>query len=93
MHPATQTICSCVRSFNSHRNTTLYSCKTKVMETMRTEVQVEYHSFIKKRRAQYVISSCVDDSLKNLKGCLLAGVDNVYDKTKGDQVCCDKIRW
>lgn len=93
MHPVTQTICSCVQSFNSQRNTTLYSYKAKVMETARTEVQVEYHSFIKKRRAQYVISSWVEDSWKNLKGCLLTGMGNVYDKTKGGQVCCDKIRW
>ena len=93
MHPATQTIFSCVQSFNSHRNTTLSSSKAKLMETTRTEVQVDYHSFIKKRRAQYVISSCVEDSWKNLKECLLTDVDNVYDKTKGGQVCCDKIRW
>ena len=92
MHPTTQTICSCVQSFNSHRNTTMYSSKAKVIETTRTEVQVEYHSLIKNWRAQYVISSCLEDSWKNLKGCLLTGVDNVYDKTKGGQVCCGKIR-
>ena len=68
------------------------AAKRKLWRLRQPEVQAEYQNSIKKRRAD-VTPSCIEDAWKNLKDCLLSGMDKVCGKTKSGRVHHTETWW